>query len=289
MNFIRFLNWCFNIFILYNYIKYKFHEQTDNILVFISYNFVYFYSKLQIILNKNKNYNHLCNKLQIIYDNVNTIIEKKNCVTSIINDKITLDFVLNNEIIITVEKDEFLDTFYVNKKITCKSVLDYDFIIINGNNNMKKIIQNIKDITNDDKDIKNDDKDIKNDDKDIKNDDKDIKNDDKHEHEDEDDNETIFKIEPLNYNPILFEIVINDTTIKIDLKDDNKFYNYLVLNNSLDKCVITYFMKKYYNIDITENYTLKILDENIVSHSFNSSNIVKFEKINIKNIINIDK
>jgi len=257
MNFIRFLNWCFNIFLLYNYIKYKFPEQTDNILVFISYNFVYFYSKLQIILNKNKHYNHLCNKLQIIYDNVNTIIEKKNCVTSIINDKITLDFVVNNEIIITVEKDEFLDTFYVNKKITCKSVLDYDFIIINGNNNMKKIIQNIKDITNDDKD--------------------------------EDDIETIFKIEPLNYNPILFEIVINDTTIKIDLKDDNKFYNYLVLNNSLDKCVITYFMKKYYNIDITENYTLKILDENIVSHSFNSSNIVKFEKINIKNIINIDK
>jgi hypothetical protein len=263
MNFITFLDWCFNIFLLYSYIKYTFPEQVDNILVFISYNFIYLYSKLQIILIKNKNYNYICNKLQIIYDNINTIIDKRFYVTSIINDKITLDFILNNEITITLDKCEFLDNFYVNKKIKCNSVIDYDFIIVNGNNNMKKIIQNINDTMDEDED----------------------EDEEKYEHY----IEGIFKIEPLNYHPILFEIVINDTTIKIDLKDDKKFYNYLVLNNYLDNCVITYFMKKYYNIDITENYTLKILDENIVSHSFNSSHILKFERTNIKNIINIDK
>lgn len=262
MNFTTFLNLCFNIFLLYNYMKYKFPEQVDNVLVFISYNFVYVYSKLQIILTKSKNYNYLCNNLQVIYDNTNAIIGELFYVTSIKNDKITLDFILNNEMLITLEKREFLDNFYVNKKITCNSVLDYDFIIINGNNNMKKIIKNINDITNEYKDKDGD--------------------------EDEDYVESIFNIEPLNYNPILFEIVINDTTIKIDLKDDSKFYNYLVLNNYLDTYVISYFMKKYYDIDITENYTLKVLDENIVSHSFNTSNILKFEKTNIKNI-NIDK
>jgi hypothetical protein len=93
--------------------------------------------------------------------------------------------------------------------------------------------------------------------------------------------ENIFDIEPLKYNPVLCEFIMNNTVKKINLRDDIKGYNYLVLNSCFNSYCFKYFMKKYYDIDVIEDYFVKILDDMINTHSFNSSEIVKFEKTNI--------
>jgi len=244
MYFNTFTNYFFYFFVVYNYFSFKFPEQTQDVIVFISYNFIYLYSKLQIILKKNKNYNVLCSKIKLIYDNINDNFVAKFYKTTNVDKKITLDFIFDNTIKVTLEKQEFLDNFYLNKTSKCSDIFDYDFVIVNGENNMKKII--IKNTTEKDIDIEN-----------------------------------IFNIEPLKYNPVLCEFIMNNTVKKINLRDDIKGYNYLVLNSCFNSYCFKYFMKKYYDIDVIEDYFVKILDDMINTHSFNSSEIVKFEKTNI--------
>lgn len=241
MYFTIFTNYFFYFYVIYNYLKYKFPEQTQDILIVISYNFVYLYSKLQIILNKNKNYTDLYNKFQTIYNNFN---KTTNTSCSSPETKITLDFVFDNEIKITFEKQEFLDNFYFNETVKAGDIIDYDFIIVNGTNNLKKIIT-------------------------------------KNTFETFEKFETIFEIEPLNYEPILCEVITKDKVVKINLRDDNKGYNFLILNNCLHSQFFIYFMEKYYEIDITEDYVIKILDDMVNAHLFESSEILKFEKNNI--------
>jgi len=246
MYFNTFTNYFFYFYVLYNYFSYKFPQQTQDVLIFITYNFIYLYSKLQIILNKNKNYKLLCNKIKLIYDKINTNFDSKFYTTSNNDKKITLDFILNNEIVVTFEKKDFLDNFNSNKTTKCSDIFDYDFFIVNGENNMKKVI---------------------------------IKN--TNEKENNIDLDNIFEIEPLKYNPLLCEFIVNDKVIKFSLCDDTKGYNYLVLNNCLNNYFFNYFMKKYYDIDITDDYLVKIIDNIINTYYFNISEIVKLEKTNI--------
>lgn len=241
MYFNIFTNYFFYFYVIYSYLKYKFPEQTQDVLIVISYNFIYLYSKLQIILNKNKNYTDLYNKFQTIYSNFNKTTHSS---FSNPNTKITLDFVFNNETKITFEKQEFLDNFCFNETVKARDVIDYDFVIVNGNNNLKKIIT--KSIFETFEKI-----------------------------------ETIFEIEQVTYEPLLCEVITKDNTIKINLRDDNKGYNLLLLNNCLHSQFFVYFMKKYYEIDITEDYVIKILDDMFNAHLFESSEILKFEKNNI--------
>jgi hypothetical protein len=42
-------------------------------------------------------------------------------------------------------------------------------------------------------------------------------------------------------------------------------------------------MKKYYDVDIKEDYVIKILDHNVTTHLFDSSETIKFEKENLIN------
>ena len=244
MYFNTFTNYFFYFFVIYNYFSFKFPEQTQDVIIFMSYNFIYLYSKLQIILHKNKNYNELCKKIKSTYDNINNNFVSKFYKTTNMDKKITLDFVFNNEIKITLEKQEFLDNFYLNKTSKCSDIFDYDFVIVNCENNMKKVI--IKNTTEKDIDIEN-----------------------------------IFDIEPLKYTPLLCEFIMNDKVIKINLCDDKKSYNYLVLNNCLNSYFFNYFMKKYYDIDVRQDYLVKIIDDSINPCYFNSSEIMKFEKTNI--------
>jgi hypothetical protein len=77
-------------------------------------------------------------------------------------------------------------------------------------------------------------------------------------------NEEDFIIENTDYRFMLTEINIDNNIIKLDLNKDD--YNYFVVDNKIDKYFLTYFLKKYHNYDtekILENYTLKIIDENI--------------------------
>jgi hypothetical protein len=247
MYFTIFTNYFFYFFVIYNYFRYKFPEKTQDFLIFVSYNFIYFYSKLQIILNKNKHCTELYNKSVIIYTNVKNMISQHFYKSSPINSELTIDFILNNEITKTFDTEKFLNIFCSKETMKCLSVpFDYDFVIFNGDNNMKKVTKQI-------------------------------------ETQDNFIDIEVFNTEPLSYKPILCEVIIKDNIVKIDLCDNSKGYNFLVLNNCLDKLFFTYFMKKYYYLDISEDYTIKILDHNITTHLFNSSETIKFEKEHIIN------
>ena len=247
MYFTIFTNYFFYFFVVYNYFRYKFPEKTQDFLIFVSYNFIYLYSKLQIILNKNKYCNEIYNKSTIIYTNLNNIISKHFYKRSIINSDLKIDFILNNEITKTFDPKEFLNTFYSKETMRCCLVpFDYDFVIFNGDNNMKKVTKQIASY-DDFIDLQ------------------------------------VFDTEPLSYKPILCELIIKDSIVKINLCDDTKGYNFLVLNNCLDKLFFTYFMKRYYDIDIKEDYVIKILDHNVTTHLSDSSETIKFEKANIIN------
>jgi hypothetical protein len=89
----------------------------------------------------------------------------------------------------------------------------------------------------------------------------------------------MFQLEPFLYKPMLCELWNGDAeTIKIDFCDNNKFYDFLVVGNCFDKTFLTYFMKKYYDVELKENYFLKILDSNVNSLLFESSDVVKLDK-----------
>jgi len=67
------------------------------------------------------------------------------------------------------------------------------------------------------------------------------------------------------------EITIHDKKFVIHFTSNK--YNYLIVNNKLDRDFINYFLKTHYNIFIKdleiENYTIKIIDHNV--------NIVEFD------------
>jgi hypothetical protein len=220
---------------------------------------------------------------------------------------ITLDFILNNEISFSFKKDELINDYlsdlfsnedneedsqpkesiltagrkaiekllipddddddeneaiedepHDNKKLSnmpkYDSIIDYDFIVINGEDNLKKIIKHV--------DL--------------------IKNDFVCEYS------SIFQFEPFLYKPLLCEFLNGGDTnaTKIDFSNNNKLYDFLVIGNCFDKTFLTYFMKKYYGVDVKDNYTLKILDNNVNTLLFESSDILRLDencicKINI--------
>ena len=79
------------------------------------------------------------------------------------------------------------------------------------------------------------------------------------------------ELEQANYKFIMTEITIDDKKIVVHFTNDK--YNYLIVNNKLDKGFIIYFLKTHYNDLVkdlqTENYTIKIIDHNV--------NIVEFD------------
>jgi hypothetical protein len=63
---------------------------------------------------------------------------------------------------------------------------------------------------------------------------------------------------------ILFNIVMNNTTISLNLFGNN--YNYYVSGNVIDNRFLWYFLNKHYNLNLIEplvNYTLNIIDNNV--------------------------
>ena len=147
----------------------------------------------------------------------------------------------NNE---EIESEPF-DHEKISKTSKNNSIINYDFVIINGADNLKKIIKH--------SDL--------------------IKNDFVSE------GSSIFKLEPFLYKPLLCEFWNgNDRMIKIDFCDNSKFYDFLVVGNCFDKTFLTYFMKKYYDVDVKYNYILKILDNDVNSILFDSSDVIKFDE-----------
>ena len=277
IDFTTFTKYFFYLFVCYHYAKYHYPEKTQDIIIFVGYNSIYFYSKLQIFLNKNfvkvhnylikyEKYQQVLSFLQKMKDKLDIISEHTLLQAAFYNLKLTpysmpktndiiLHFVIDNKIEFTFEKTEFfrdyLKDFFPNddnettqskSKKTC--IIEYDFIIVNGDDNLKKIIKSI----------------------------------DANELETNPENSPIFKIEPFLYKPLLCEFINgDDKVLKIDFSDNNKFYDFLVVDNLFDKTFLTFFMKKYYEVNVNDNYILKILDNNVNTLVFESTDIVKIE------------
>jgi hypothetical protein len=299
LDFNAFTRMFFYLFVCYHYSKYKYPEKTEQFLICMGYNTLYLFSKLQILFYKTSRVIHDFLIKYEEYQKTILLIEKTlndfNSSTALIDSQtnvITLDFILNNEIQFTFEKQElindYLSDFFPDddelaqpkesilsvgrkavesillpgddireeeienehfddkKESKDDSIIDYDFIIINGEDSLKKIIKHI--------DL--------------------IKNDFISEYS------SIFKLESFLYKPLLCEFLNGDDEkpTKIDFCDNNKFYDFFVVGNCFDKTFLTYFMKKYYEIDVKDNYILKILDNNVNTILFDESDIFKLDE-----------
>jgi hypothetical protein len=95
------------------------------------------------------------------------------------------------------------------------------------------------------------------------------------------DDSELLKITPVNYKPILCELIMDSKTIKINFAHKDGEYNYLVLDNQFDFKFLKYFMKSHYNFDIdieTDgkcDFELKILDDNVETISISSKDVLK--------------
>lgn len=282
IDFNTFTRYFFYSFVCYQYANYHYPIKTQNYLIFVAYNSMHLYSKLQILVNKQMvelhnsliKFEEYKNVLLFLYKMKDDFDVLKEFVLSYTSsqtthydksNEVTLDFVLNNEVIFTFEKSEFLidylEDFFPNNKDNSDDtdvtdeIIDYDFIIINGQDNLKKIIKHIDLIKNDF----------------------------------ENETTSIFETESFLHKPLLCEFSNqndqnddhDDRPIKIDFCDNNKFYDFLVVGNCFDKVFLTYFMKKYYNIDVKENYVLKIIDNNVDTFIIESSDIVKIDENNL--------
>ena len=333
MDFNAFTRIFFYLFVCYHYAKYHYPEKAQQFVIFVCYNSIHLYSKLQILLNKKiteahdilvkyEEYQKWILFLQKIKEEFNNSVSRTTLQSQ--TNEITMDFILNNEIDFSFGKNEFINDYLedffpgnkdnqhdddvvsddaqddnddnddnddanpsesllslgrkaleaillpdeiddshsepnnanadMNSKTRTDSdvIIDYDFIVVNGEDNLKKIIKHV--------DL--------------------IKNDFVSEYS------SIFQFEPFLYKPILCEFLNGRDTkpTKIDFCDNNKFYDFLVVGNCFDKTFLTYFMKKYYDVDVKDNYVLKILDNNVNTLIFESSDILKFDHTCISKI-----
>jgi hypothetical protein len=350
----------FYLFVCYHYSKHNYPERTEQFLICMGYNILYLFSKLQILFYKSKLIIHDFLIKYEEYQKMLLFIEKTlndlnfNSSTSPTSSQstplITLDFILNNEISFSFEKDELINDYLCDffpddndvedeetdhdeeetnaepkesilsagrkaiekillpddypdpddevneqyqqqsneepkeskesiltagikaverflhpdedneifydikesketkesKESTDDNIIDYDFIVINCEDGLKKIIKDIDS----------------------------IKNDFVSEYS------SIFQLEPFLYKPLLCEFLNGDDekATKIDFCDNNKFYDFLVVGNCFDKTFLTYFMKKYYEIDVKDKYILKILDNNVNIILFDESDILRLDE-----------
>lgn len=261
MNFNTFTRYFFYLSLCYHYMNFYYPENTQIFIMTLGYNCMYLYSKSQILvfqlhnkLVKYEKYNQMIDyckeNLKIIYNFIccNSINgEEQNNITDSCSDneksKFVLDFVLNNEIQFSCEKDEFLDEIITKKEVNTAAVCD--FVIINCEENLKKIVQ----------------------------------------YEDLNLDETVFQMEPFMHKPILCEFLDHeDKVTKIDFCSNDKSYDFLVIGNCFDKKFLTYFMKNFYDVEVKDNYVLKILDHNVNTLTLESSDVLKLENDGIVKI-----
>lgn len=89
----------------------------------------------------------------------------------------------------------------------------------------------------------------------------------------------VIKYEVTGYKYIMFEILINNISVSVDMS--NEKYNYLIIDNIFDSNFIKYFLKKYhlniYNMfddkDFT-SYKIKIIDHNINVLEFDNKPLI---------------
>lgn len=266
MIFGSFINWSIYLFLVYEYLKNKFPEKTQDFVINMSYYSIYLFSKLQIFLNKSRNEVYLylennenCRKyiqkgieIKSVVSNkflyiINTYFynnSEKNGQKNSENEKETIifDFILNNKINFSMFKEELIDN--LEATVMDNALLDScDFVIVTDSNNNNKIVnKDLISLTN----LKSEDS-------------------------------ALYKITPINYKPILFEMIVGPMNIKISFTSRDNDFNYLVVDNNFDSNFLQYFMKKYYRYDLKDDteYELKVLDDNVETISIGNSDILK--------------
>ena len=194
------------IYLFFAFIYYKKYGIVPNYLLNLSYNSIYYYSKLQLGLTKTQNTVTSYVKSVPLLNNLLTYMKYKKCTFTKINDELTICNKFNEE-----------------------HNLDYKIII---NFKMKDWEYKYYELL---------------------------------QHKQSD------------YKFIMSEITIDYKTFVIHFTTDK--YNYLIINNNIDKYFIVYFLKTHYNDLVKdlkiENYNIKIIDHNV--------NIVEFD--NTKTLI----
>lgn len=268
MIFESFLNRTVYLYLLYEYFNNKFPEKTQSFLINVSYYSIYFFSKLQIFLNKRKNdiYLHLKKN-----ENYNKYIEKMIEIKSFLSDKflyfintyfdsndtssfknndrnkeqIIFDFIIDNKVNFSISKEELIDN--LESTIMDNALLDSsDFVLVYDLENNIKIV---------DKELIT-----------LKN----LKSEDSF----------LNQIRPVKYKPLLCEMIVNSLNIKISFSDRDGKYNYLVLDNQFDYKFLQYFMIKHYKFNLTDDfvYELKILDDKVETISIYKNEILKIQE-----------
>jgi hypothetical protein len=262
MIFASMINWSIYLFLVYQYLKNKFPEQTQNFAINASYYLIYVFSKIQIALNKNEKCREYISKFIELKENitikavylVNKYYFDNSVTTNIPENEILFKFILNDKTDISFYKDELIE--YIETSDFNETELipldSYDLILVIDNNN------NIKILNKEDLNLKN------------------LKT----------ENCDIFKIKPVDYKPILCEFKFGSMNLKIDFQNRDGDYNYLVMDNKIDIIFLKYFLKNHYKYNIEEfikddydfDYELKILDQNVENISINKKDILKIEE-----------
>lgn len=270
MIFGSFINWSIYLFLVYEYLKNKFPEKTQDFVINMSYYSIYLFSKLQIFLNKSRNEVYLylennenCRKyiqkgieIKSVVSNkflyiINTYFynnSEKNGQKNSENEKETIifDFILNNKINFSMGKEELINN--LESTVMDSALLDScDFVLIrNSTNNIKIINKDQITFTN----LTSEDS-------------------------------TLYKIVPINYKPLLCEMIVDSKNMKISFIDrDDRVYNYLVVDNKFDFKFLKYFMKEHFKFILKDNteYELQILDNNVENISIRENDILKIEE-----------
>lgn len=210
-------------------------------MIDLSLKIMEYYSEGEIFYNKTKK-----QLIKLIESNP----KLNNFIKTLNKNKIVenIEFVENGEII---KKMSFVDFMKMNEK----DDFNYDFIIYSDYDNnydepINKIVlrKHIKDTKNIDTNT---------------------------------DTEMNIKYVQSGYKFIMFEIIINDEPISINLSTEK--YNYLIIDNIIDKHFLKYFLKKYHHniynkLNDTDtdlnSYKLKIIDHNINILEFNNSPLI---------------
>jgi len=104
---------------------------------------------------------------------------------------------------------------------------------------------------------------------------------------------SVYNYEESDFKFILIEIIINNEILKIDFKTNE--YNYMIVDNIINKDFIFYFLKKHYEKYVKtvfyyggklDNYRLKILDQNVNEILLDKDNCLTIKKNNYELFLN---
>jgi hypothetical protein len=104
---------------------------------------------------------------------------------------------------------------------------------------------------------------------------------------------SVYNYEESEFKFILIEIMINNEILKIDFKTNE--YNYMIVDNIINKDFIIYFLKKHYEKYVKtvfyyggklDNYRLKILDQNVNEILLDKNNCLTIKKNNYELFLN---